>query len=79
MEQREHRMRLSAAEIRLKLDDRITARAGEAFDRTGQQLLQAMGDEGPLEKIARVFVFVRTLATIDLSEVGGEFCLLEAS
>src|SRR5579875_1438811 len=76
--QRKHRVGFPAAEVGLKLDDRIAARAGQALDRAGEQLLQAVRDESALEEIARILVFVRSFSPIDLSEIGGELRLLKA-
>ena len=74
--EREHRVRLAAAEIGLELHDRITARAVEALNRSDQEPPQALREISAAEKFDRILVFVGSLAEVNLPEVCGEFGLL---
>ena len=51
MIERQHRVRLAAAEIGLELHDRIAALAGDALDAADQQALQALGQKGAAEEL----------------------------
>ena len=52
--ERQHRVRLAAAEVGLQLDHRVAALAGEAPHRADQQPLQALGEVGAAEELDRV-------------------------
>src|SRR5260370_13014586 len=71
-------MRLAAAEVRLKLNDRITALPGEPSDCADQHLIQAMGQIGAAEELGRFPIFVGALAEVYLPQIGRELCLLVA-
>ena len=77
--EREQGVRLAAAEVGLQVDDRIAAVAVEAFDRLGQQLAQALSDEGAAEELGRVLILARGSALVHLVQVGGELGLLVAA
>ena len=79
MVERQHRVRLAAAEVGLELHHRVAALAGEALHRADQQPLQALGQIGAAEELDRVLVLVRPLAEVHLPEVGGELGLLVAA
>ena len=77
--ERQHRVRLAAAEVGLELHDRVAALAGEAPHRADQHPLQALGEIGAAEELDGVLVLVRPLAEVHLPEVGGELGLLVAA
>ena len=77
--ERQHRVRLAAAEVGLELHDRVAALAGEAPHRADQHPLEALGEVGAAEELDRVPVLVRPLAEVHLPEVGGELGLLVAA
>ena len=79
MIERQHRVRLAAAEVGLELHHRVAALAGEALHRADQHPLQALGEIGAAEELDRVPVLVRALAQMHLPEVGGELGLLVAA
>jgi len=77
--ERQHGVRLAAAEVGLQLDDRITARAGEALQGVGEQVGQAVGEEGAPEELGRIAVLATAFAIMHLAQVGGELRLLVAA
>ena len=77
--EREHRVRLAAAEVRLELHDRVAALAGEAPDTADEQALQALGEERAAEELLRFPVLVRALAEVHLPQIGRELRLLVAA
>ena len=77
--ERQHRVRLAAAEVGLELHDRVAALAGEAPHRAHQHPLEALGEIGAAEELDGVLVLVRPLAEVHLPEVGGELGLLVAA
>ena len=77
--EREHRVRLAAAEVRLQLDHRVAAGSREPPHRAFQQPLQPLGQEGPPEELHRIAVFRTGGAGVDRREVGGELRLLEVA
>ena len=79
MIQRQHRVRLAAAEIGLQLHDRIAAPDGQPAHGADQHLLQAGGQVGTAEELHRVAVFVRAFAQVHLPQVGGKLGLLVAA
>ena len=79
MVERQHRVRLAAAEVGLELHDRVAALAGEAPDRADQHPLEALGEIGAAEELDGVPVLVGPLAEVHLPEVGGELGLLVAA
>ena len=79
MVQREHRVRLAAAEVGLQLDDRIPAPAGQALDAADEKPLQTLREIRPAEEFGGVSVLVRALSEVDLPQVGGELRLLIAA
>jgi len=48
---------LSAAKVRLQLDDRIAAAAAQPLGRADQKRAQTVSQKGPGEELARVPVF----------------------
>ena len=74
--QRQHRVRLAAAEVGLELHDRIAACAVETLDRPDQEPSQAFGEIGAAEELDRLPVFIGSLAEMNLPEIGGELGLL---
>ena len=77
--EREHRVGLAAAEVGLKLHDRVAAAAREPLHRAGEHPLEALGQIGAPEELGRVAVLVGPLAEVRLPEVGGELGLLVAA
>ena len=77
--QRQHRVRLAAAEVGLQLHDRVAALAGQPPHGADQHLLQALGEVGAAEELHRVAVFVRAFAQMHLPQIGGELGLLVAA
>ena len=75
--ERQHGVGLAAAEVGLKFDHRIAARAGESFSRADQKRAEAVGEIGAAEELLRIAVFRRRAAGVDLSEIGGELRLKE--
>jgi hypothetical protein len=69
-------MRLAAAEVGLELHDRIAASAVEALDRPNQEPPEALGEVGTAEELDRLPVFIRSLAEMNLPQVGRKLCLL---
>ena len=77
MEHREERVRLTAAEGRLELDDRLAALAGQPLGHLGKQERHAFGDVRAVEEECGILVDVGRLARTDGRDVGGELRLLE--
>ena len=77
--ERQHRVRLAAAEVGLELHDRVAALPGEALHRADEQALEALGEVGAAEELDWVAVLVRALAEVHLPEIGGELRLLVAA
>ena len=77
--ERQHRVRLAAAEVGLELHHRVAALAGEALHRADQHPLEALGQIGAAEELDGVPVLVGPLAEVHLPEVGGELGLLVAA
>jgi hypothetical protein len=77
--ERQHRVRLAAAEVGLQLHHRVAAAGGEALHRADQHPLQAFGQVGAAEELYRVPVFVCPLAQMHLPQIGGELGLLVAT
>ena len=73
-----HRVRLAAAERRLKADDRIAALARKPLQTACQDAPQPFSQERDAEEILRRAVILGRVACIDREEVGSEFGLLEA-
>lgn len=76
---REHGVRLSAAESGLKLHHRLSAQARQRLRDLGQQQAHTFGDEGTLEEGDGILIFAGRLASIDRRDVGGELGLLEGT
>ena len=79
MVERQHRVRLAAAEIGLELHDRIAALAGQTLHAADQKPLQALRQEGAAEELRRLPVFVAAFAEMHLPQIGGELGLLIAA
>ena len=75
--ERQHRVRLAAAEVGLQLNDRIAGLARQPLRRALQQPAQAVRQIGPAEELPRIAVLVGRAAVVHLGEVGGELGLLE--
>ncbi len=71
----EHRVRLAAAEVGLKLDHRIAALPHQPQQRSGEKLAQPVGDERAPEELRRVGVLGAADAVVDVVQVGGELGL----
>ena len=76
--ERQHGVRLAAAEIRLQADDGIAALHGEALNRGPEHARQAFRQVGDAEEGERIGVFLRAHALIDMSEIGRELRVGEA-
>ena len=74
--QREYRVRLTAAEVRLEGDDRVALLVDQPLDRVGEQVAQAFGQVGPAEELDGVAILRCRDALPDLVEVRGELGLL---
>ncbi len=74
---RQHRVRLAAAEGGLELNDRLAALAVQPLRDLRQQQAHALGDEGALKEGDGVLVFRRRLARLHRRDVGSELGLLE--
>ena len=70
-------MRLSATEIRLQLDDRVSAGSTKAFGGTDEEIAETIGQIRSGKELARVPVFRRGTSVMHLCQIGGEFGLLE--
>ena len=66
MIERQHRVRLAAAEIGLKLNHWVGALAGKAPHRANQHPLQALREICAAKELNRIFVFVRAFAEMYL-------------
>ena len=69
MIERQHRVRLATAEIRLELHHRVSAGwtfAPQPLERPDKQPLEAVREKGPTEKLHRVTVFVAAFSEINL-------------
>jgi hypothetical protein len=76
MIERQHRVRLAAAEVRLELHDRVAALAGQTPNRSGEHGLQALRQVGAAEELDRILVFRGALAEMHLPEIGRKLGLL---
>ena len=76
MVERQHRVRLAAAEVSLKLYDRIASGIREPPDCPDQKLVQTRRQKGAPEKFHRFAVFVRSFAQMNLPEIRGKLRLL---
>ena len=70
------RVCLAAAEVRLKLHDRVTALTAQPLSRVQQQIPQSLGEERTPEELLRPAVFVLRVTRPHLMQVGGELRLL---
>ena len=66
MVERQHRVRLAAAEIRLELHHRVAAFAGEALHATHEEALQALGEIRAAEELGGLPILVRAFAEVHL-------------
>ncbi len=76
MVQGEHRVRLTAAEVRLQLNDRIALLTGESLDGANEHLLQTVREVSSAEELFWFPVLVRSFTDVDLPKIRGEFRLL---
>ena len=76
--QRQHGVGLTAAEVRLELNDRVSASAREAADGPHQQPLQAFRQIRAPEELDGVSILVCAFTQMHLPEIGGELGLLVA-
>ena len=76
---RQHGVRLAAAERRLQLDDRVATFARQTLHHGIEQQTHALGDEGALEKQRRILVLRRRRAIVDTRQICGELGLLESA
>ena len=78
MIERDEAVRLTAAESRFRLDDRVTAVAAEELQRVHEQLAHARRDVGLMEKLDRIAIFRDSGASIvNLLQIGGELRIPE--
>ena len=75
--ERKHRVRLTAAKIRLKSNDRVASGAGDALQRTLQQPRHAVRHKRAAKELVGLLVLGRGLAAINLRQIGGELGLLD--
>ena len=68
--ERQHRVGLAAAEIRLQLHDRVAALAGQATHGPRQQLPEALGQIGAAEELGRLAVRGSTGGTLPSDRSG---------
>ena len=76
MVQGKHRVGLTAAEIGLKLDNRVAVIVGESLDAVDQEPSQAVRQKGSAEELDGILVFGDPTPQIDLPEISREFSLL---
>ena len=76
--EREHGVGLAAAEVGLEIDHGIAALARQPAHGAGEQLAQAVGQEGPAVELGRVAILGAGLALVHLGEVSGELRLAVA-
>ena len=69
MVERQHRVRLAAAEVRLKTDDRLAALTREARDRGDQHAPKALRRIGDPEERRRVRVLFRAFSFVDQCQI----------
>jgi hypothetical protein len=79
MVDREHRVRLAAAESCLKLDDRLAALADQPLRHLREQEPHTLGYEGAVKKRNRVLVLGRGLSRMNRRDICRELGLLERS
>ena len=72
MVERDHRVSLPAAEVRLQVDDRYARATGDPLRRLRQQLPKAHGQVGAPEELDGLRVLSEALAKVHLMEVGRE-------
>ena len=75
MIERQHTVRLAAAEGRLQLDDRLAALPRDALQRLHQQFSHAGGDIGSREELHRVLILDGCRSARHLREVCGKLCV----
>jgi len=78
VQQRDERVGLAAAEVRLQRDDRIPALGAQATDRVDREAAQSLGEVRPAKELPRVSVLVGGVPAPDLMQIGGELGLLVA-
>ena len=76
MVQRQHRVRLAAAKVGLKLDHRIATDARHTPGCRGKQVLEPFSQVGAAEKLGGFQVLIRAQARVDLVEICRELGLL---
>ena len=76
--ERQHGVRLAAAEVGLKPDHRLAALAGKARNRCGQDPPQSFRRIGDPEERGRVAVLLTAITLVDQRQVGGELGIGEA-
>ena len=69
-------MRLAAAEVGLQLHDRVPTVTRKPLQGICEEFLQAFCYESAPKEFNRIFIFVRSLAQVDLPQIGGELGLL---
>ena len=74
---RQHGVGLAAAEVGLKFDHRIAARAGEPPGSADQKRAESVGKVGAAEELPGIPIFRWRAASVDLAEIGGELRLQE--
>ena len=77
--ERQHGVRLTAAEVGLQFDDGIAGVGFQPQQGIGEQVTQALGEIGALEELAGITILVGALSAHNLPKVGGELCLLVAA
>ena len=76
--QRQHRVSLATAEVRLQLHHRVASASGKPLHGADQHLPQAGGQIGAAKELRRVAILVGSLAEEHLPQIGGELRLLIA-
>lgn len=71
-------MGLAATEVRLQLDNRVAALAGNALHASDEETFQAVGQESAAEELRRLPILVAAFADVDLPQVGRKLGLLVA-
>src|SRR6266536_3161129 len=79
MVERQHGVRLAAAEVGQQLHHGIASVRVQPIQGVGKQVTQTFCDIGTLKEIAGIAILVGSFASCDLPEIGGEFRLLKTT
>src|ERR1700686_1305340 len=76
---RQHGVRLTAAECCLQLDNRVTALTIESFSHRGEQQAHSLRNKSALEKSCRILVLRRGFASMNGGDIRSKLRLQESA